>query len=48
LFAGRPVAKRRVLSVRMSHWRSMPRSSVMATRLTRGTASSRLPSACQT
>src|SRR3954467_6709044 len=47
LFAGRPLAKRSVFSIRVSRTRSMPLSSVIWTRLTRGTGTSREPCACQ-
>src|SRR5256885_1467884 len=47
LFAGRPLAKRSVFSISVSRTRSMPLSSVIWTRLTRGTGTSREPCACQ-
>src|SRR5258705_7415881 len=47
LFAGRPLAKRSVFSISVSRTRSMPLSSVISTRLTRGTGTSREPCACQ-
>src|SRR4051794_25464425 len=47
LFAGSPLAKRSVFSISVSRTRSMPLSSVIWTRLTRGTGTSREPWACQ-
>ena len=41
LFAGRPLAKRSVFSISVSRTRSMPLSSVISTRLTRGTGTQR-------
>ena len=47
LLAGRPLAKRSVFSISMSRTRSMPLSSDISTRLTRGTGTRR-PSGCHT
>ena len=47
LLAGSPLAKRSVLSISRSRTRSMPLSSDMSTRLTRGTGARRRPSGCQ-
>ena len=48
LLAGRPLAKRSVLSISTSRTRSIPRSRDMSTRLTLGTGTRRRPSGCQT
>ena len=47
LLAGRPLAKRSVFSISMSRTRSMPLSSVISTRLTRGTGHEPRPCGCQ-
>ena len=47
LLAGSPLANRSVFSISVSRMRSMPLSSIISTRLTRGTGARRAPLGCQ-